>query len=331
MLERLPALPVAIANNAVAAVPYKQGHALYSFLGLLEGKTWRDVSARAFVLEPGASQWQALPSVPGDVGRLAGAAVAVGGYVYVFGGYTVAEDHSETSVETVHRLRAGSSVYETVAAMPVPVDDSVALAHADRYIYLVSGWHDSGNVNLVQLFDTRTGVWRQATPYPGTPVFGHAGGIIDGVMVICDGVKIVSTSGQREFAAANECYRGDIRPDDPRRIDWKTLPPHPGAPRYRMAAGVWTEAGVSRIVFAGGSDNPYNYDGVGYDGEPSKASARVVVWGPDAGWREAGTLPVATMDHRGLLVTDKGLVIVGGMRDGQRVSAEVLRFRLPGQ
>ena len=39
--------------------------------------------------------------------------------------------------------------------MPVPVDDSVALSYKERYIYLISGWHNDGNVNLVQVYDTK--------------------------------------------------------------------------------------------------------------------------------------------------------------------------------
>jgi hypothetical protein len=33
--------------------------------------------------------------------------------------------------------------------------------------------------------------------------------------------------------------------------------------------------------------------------------------------------PEPTMDHRGLLVTHRGLVIVGGMEKGQQVTAKV--------
>ena len=33
--------------------------------------------------------------------------------------------------------------------------------------------------------------------------------------------------------------------------------------------------------------------------------------------------PDPTMDHRGLLVTERGLVIVGGMEKGQQVTAKV--------
>ena len=51
----------------------------------------------------------------------------------------------------------------------MPVEDAVLLVYLDRYIYLVSGWHDLGNVNLVQVLDTANGTWQQATPWPGAP------------------------------------------------------------------------------------------------------------------------------------------------------------------
>jgi hypothetical protein len=42
------------------------------------------------------------------------------------------------------------------------------------------------------------------------------------------------------------------------------------------------------------------------------------------GWETINeNTPDATMDHRGLLVTDHGLVIVGGMEKGQQVTAKV--------
>lgn len=42
--------------------------------------------------------------------------------------------------------------------------------------------------------------------------------------------------------------------------------PHPGAPLYRAAGG----ASAGLALFVGGSDNPYNYTGVGYDGVPAE-------------------------------------------------------------
>ena len=181
--DRLPPLQRPVTNNAVAAVVLNDGTALFSFLGLGVGKTWQDTRVEAFVLRPGAGEWVGLPDVPGP-GRLASIAVNVSDKVYIFGGYTVATDGSEVSVPEVYVLDAGTLEYIPRMSMPVPVDDAVAFAYADRYIYLVSGWHNSGNVNLVQVYDTALNNWFQATPYPGSAVFGHAGGIAGNVVVI---------------------------------------------------------------------------------------------------------------------------------------------------
>ncbi len=319
-------LPQPVANNAVALVQTEEGTALFSFLGLGAAKTWRDTLSVAYRIDLPEGRVQALTEVPGTDGRLAGAAVSVAGLVFVFGGYTVAEDGSEKSIETVHALDPETGEYTRHAPMPVPVDDSVALAYQDRYIYLVSGWHDSGNVNLVQVLDTQAGKWFQATPYPGSPVFGHAGGIVGDTLVICDGVRVVvSRSAKRGFEATNECYLGRIEAEDASRIDWRALPAHPGKPLYRMAAT--GSASRAEILFAGGSDNPYNFDGIGYDGNPSAPSATVFAYSLAAdAWRTLGTLDIATMDHRGLLEGREAFYLIGGMRANQQPSAEIRAF-----
>ena len=325
----VPSLPEPLSNNAVALLPTAGGDVLVSALGLRAGKSWADTTSGAWALDAGARAWRQLPDVPGDDGRLAAAAVAAAGRVFIIGGYTVAEDGAEKSIETLHALEPATGTYQRLADMPVPVDDAVLVARDDRWLYLVSGWHDTGNVNLVQLYDIATDQWRQATPYPGPAVFGHAGGLVDTTLIVCDGVTIeVYPGDKRSFEASPACYRGEIDAADPARIDWYAMPPHPGAPLYRMAA-----AGVPaarQVVFAGGSDNPYNYDGMGYNGEPSQPSDRVFAWHVDERrWQEIGRMPDATMDHRALLVSGDELIIVGGMRSGQQVSNTVVRFRLP--
>ncbi len=327
--DRLPALPKPVTNNAVAAVVLGDGTALFSFLGLGAGKTWQDTRVEAFVLRPGAGEWVGLPDVPGP-GRLASIAVTVIDKVYIFGGYTVATDGSEVSIPEVYVLDTGTLEYIPRMSMPVPVDDAVAFAYADRYIYLVSGWHNSGNVNLVQVYDTALNNWFQATPYPGSAVFGHAGGIAGNAMVICDGVRIVVRQAEsRGFEATPECYRGEIDDADLARINWYSIPPHPGPARYRIAAtGVPHNGG--EIVFVGGTDNPYNFDGIGYDGIGSEPSSQVFSWSvTEDHWKLYGPLDTPTMDHRGLLTFNNQLAIVGGMQTGQVVSNEVVAFTLP--
>jgi len=332
--EALPALPQAVSNNAVALLAGGDGIHLYSMLGLKSGKSWRDTSSEAmhyFSLKGGANgAWRNIEPVPGGKGRLAASAVAAAGEVYVFGGYTVAEDGSEQSIPAVYRLQRQSGRWRHFSDMPVPVEDSMLVVHQDRYIYLVSGWHDLGNVNLVQVLDTATRSWQQATPYPGQPVFGHAGGISGNRMVVCDGVQIAyeKSAAGRNFLPSQECWLGEISVDNLREIKWQPIDPHPGLPRYRMAAG---DDGENSVFFAGGSVNPYNFNGIGYDGVPSEPETALISYNVDESrWKCHGSLSVASMDHRGLPRHDGWFYIVGGMRKGQEVSAGVFRFK-PGK
>jgi N-acetylneuraminic acid mutarotase len=332
--EVLPSLPQAVSNNAVALLADDEGIHLFSMLGLKTGKTWKDISSNAvhyFSAKSGADgTWQNLEPVPGREGRLAASAVTVGGQVYVFGGYTVSEDGSEQSIAAVYRLQQNSGQWEHFSNMPVPVEDSVLLAYQDRYIYMVSGWHDLGNVNLVQVLDTVNKTWQQATPWPGDPVFGHAGGVSGKHLVVCDGVKIayVKDIAGRQFLPSGACWLGEISAANFREIRWQPIEPHPGLPRYRMAAA---DDGAGRVLFAGGSVNPYNFNGIGYNGVPSEPEASIFSYNLNrARWECHGALSGASMDHRGLLRYEEWFYIVGGMGKEQKVSNAVLRFQ-PGK
>ena len=332
-VQALPDMPLAITNNAVALLPVDGGFEIYSFLGLESGKTWADASRAAmrYTSSSQAGSWTHLPQAPGDQGRLAASAVTANGEIYLFGGYTVASDGGEQSTFEVYRLDRNSGQLEIFSTMPVPVEDSVVAVYADRWVYLVSGWHDVGNVNLVQVLDVVDKNWSQATPFPGQPVFGHAGGITGTTLVICDGVRIAYQVAPepRKFLPSEECWKGTIDSDNHRRIDWRRIEHHPGMSLYRMAAGnaAGNEAD-GRIWFAGGSDNPYNFNGVGYDGIPSEPERGVFSFDVSSDrWQSHGALSEATMDHRGLLYHDGWFYIVGGMRAGQQVSKGALRFK----
>jgi len=208
--------------------------------------------------------------------------------------------------------------------MPVPVDDATALVYQDRYVYLVSGWHNDGNVNLVQAYDTQTGQWQQASPFLGNPVFGHAGGIVNNTMVICDGVSVTPHNDKRRsFAAETACFKGVIDKQNPLKIDWRTLDHPTGTARYRMAAA--GDEATNKIYFVGGSTNPYNYNGIDYNGEPSNADS--AIWTFDIAeetWVISKTEAVApTMDHRGLIDINGTWVTIGGMLGAQRVTSKV--------
>ncbi|MEO0441897.1 MAG: kelch repeat-containing protein [Pseudomonadota bacterium] len=322
------ALPIPISNNAVAAAEGPDGPTLYSFNGLKSGKSWKDTSNAAFACIISIKDCEEIASVPVEEGRLASSAVTVAGKIYLFGGYTVAENGDEVSTPEVFAFDPQSNTYTRLADMPTPVDDMVALPYRGRYIYLVSGWHDEGNVSLVQLYDTQFDTWSMATEFPGKPVFGHAGGIANHSMIITDGVAVAGlVDGKRKFAAAPFAWRGDIDPGDPKRITWRAIDAHPGGPQYRMAAMGDNDRGL--ILFAGGGDNPYNYDGIGYDGVPAKPTDRVFGYDLKADqWTELGKLAEPSMDHRALVKSGNDHYIIGGMGADQAVTARIMKFRI---
>lgn len=326
--QALPALPMPVSNNAVTTVRAGGTEFLISFAGLGEGRSYQDVIDATFVLDGDSMQWSRAEALPGGVGRLASSAASVAGRAYVFGGYSVAGDGSEVSTPWVHAFDPISGDYQERRPMPVPVDDAVALVYRHRYIYLISGWHDLGNVNLVQRYDTSSDSWDQATPVPGKAVFGHAGGIVANRIVYCDGVAVrAHRERRRDFVASDECFLGIIDDNDSRKIDWRSLAPHPGLPRYRMAAAGL--ASRNAVLFIGGSENPYNYDGIGYDGRPSPPAANGLLL--DLGslqWSVLTQASPASMDHRGLPEFGGRWVSVGGMLGGQVVSDRVIAFSL---
>ncbi len=327
-VQELPALPEGVSNNAVALLPGAGGVTLLSMQGLAHGKTHADIHQRVWILKPHMEQWHALQDVPVSEGRLAGIAVTAANTAWLFGGYTVAPDGAEASTREVFRFDAANDQFVHITDMPVAVDDMTAFVYRDRYIYLVSGWHDLGNVNLVQVLDVETMAWTQATPYPGEAVFGHAGGMSGNRMVVCDGVRIQypSDATARQFLMSGECWLGRVDERDHRRIHWQPLPAHPGVARYRMAAGA---DGRGRIVFSGGTNNPYNYTGIGYNALPSEPENGVFRFNLDAmSWESGWSLPQGSMDHRGLAYHDGWFYLAGGMLGGQRVSDRVIRFRL---
>jgi len=322
--------PAAITNNAVAFAEVDGAPTVFSFGGLKAGKTYRDVTAAAFAVDLKSGARRALPPLPDGKGRLASVAVTVGGMIYVFGGYTVGKDGAEASTPDVFAFDPHGKTYRRVAPMPTPVDDSVAFVYRKRFVYLVSGWSNDGNVAAVQIYDTKSDTWSRATNYPGTPVFGHAGGIVDRTLMIVGGVTAeVQANGRNRYTASDEAWYGEIDETDHKIIHWRRVRTPPVKTCYRIAAV--GSARLNAIVFAGGTDNPYNYNGVGYDKRPSTPSAEVFAFDVSRGnWIVAVPKPIATMDHRGLVEWNGRFHTLGGMDRRQRAIGAVLSFDAEG-
>jgi N-acetylneuraminic acid mutarotase len=183
----LSPLPAPVSNNAVAISHDERGARIFSFMGIGPKKTWDAVTTSAYEMDPGTGKWTEKRPVPGVAGRLAASAVALHDQVFIFGGYVVDAQGGETTVSDLNVFVPVENRYYRGHDIPVPVDDAVVGLYRDRYIFLIGGWSGSGSkgnaVRNVQVYDTDKDTWMQATPIPGTPVFGHAGAIIDDTIV----------------------------------------------------------------------------------------------------------------------------------------------------
>ena len=319
-------LPQAVTNNAVALVNQENGLELYSFNGLSSGKTWQDINNTGYRYSK--NKWQQLNMPETSQKVLASTAVSIGTKVYLIGGYTVDANKQEKSMPEIFVLDTLSQKWSTATTMPVPVDDTVALVYANRYIYLISGWHDDDNVSLVQVYDTQDDSWFNASDYPAPAVFGHAGGIVKNQMIVCDGVKVVTTTSPRKFVSSPICMKGVINESQPQLVDWQVMAHHSGTAYYRMAAT--DQESHHRVVFAGGSNNPYNYNGMGYNGIASEASALIYVYDVNTEkWQQHKNIIGKNMDHRALLNSGDWFYIIAGMESEQKVSNKVIKFKLP--
>jgi N-acetylneuraminic acid mutarotase len=324
----LPDLPEPVSNNAVASVSIRGKTYIASFMGIGPGKQYSDIHNKVFMHTVGEFGWHEMPDVPSQQrlsGRIAASAVALNNNFFVFGGFTVNADGTEHTAADSYRFDPITKRYTKLNDIPVPIDDAVALTYQNRYIYLVSGWSDHGNVNLVQLFDNYTQRWSQATPFPGKPVFGLAGAMLDNQMLLCDGVALeYYADKKRAYQAEPACYLGTVG-SNANNIDWRIVPHPTGNARYRMAAIQTKVAGKDVLAFIGGSTTPYNYNGIGYNGSAAEPDNKVWLFSlAEKRWL-SGADTTAVMDLRSVIDINGEIYSIGGMTSGQQVSNKLIK------
>ena len=319
--EELQPLPVPLTNNAVTSVKVEGQTLVYSFTGLGSTKNWDAVKNTAYALNLRFGKWTTIRSIQGS-GRLGAVAVSVKEEVFVIGGYVPDKTGIQAIVSDV-------SVYEPIGLrwyrgpdLPIAVRDAVAGEYHDRYVYVLGGFSNQGPTNAVQLYDTETKEWSQATPYPGPAVFGAAGAVVGDTIIFVDGGKASGTKSP-PWVPSDDCWMGKIDRKDPKKIEWSKLPAHPGAARYRIAAGASDKDG--KVYFAGGSAEIFDYNGISVEGKPAEPSPVVFDYNVKRGAWETITdnAPNPTMDHHGMAVTSDALIIVGGMGKDQKVQTRV--------
>jgi N-acetylneuraminic acid mutarotase len=320
--EELQPLPTPVTNNAVTSVHVEGQDLIYSLMGLGPDKAWSSVTNAANAFNVKYNKWTTIRSVPGS-GRLGASAASARLQVFVLGGFVPDKSGLQVIVGDV-------SVYDPIGLrwyrgpdLPTAVRDAAVGVYRDRFIYVVGGFSKKGPTNEVQMYDVEEQRWQQATPSPGAPVFGHAGTVVDDSIIYVDGAKSNTAGSKPGFVPSDECWIGKIDHHHPEKIAWSKLPPHPGEAHYRIAAGGSDKD--RRAYFAGGSASVYDYSGIGLDGAPAEPSP--VVFDFNLKSHSWETIPMkdapARMDHRGLVVTSNGLIVVGGMAKDQKVSAGV--------
>jgi len=318
---KIPPMPGAVSNNAVASL--KNGIDVYSLMGVGPKKTWDDVTNKLYILRLTTGKWTEGRAVPGVAGRLGASAVGARGQIFLFGGYVVDGQGTEMTVGDVNSYVPDEHRWYRAEDIPVPVDSAVIGVNHDRYIYLVAGRSKNGPVNNVQVYDAEKNTWSQATALPGTPVYGHAGGLADDVIVYVDGAK-KDASGSSKYVASDECWMGKIDHKDPNKIEWSKLPPHPGPGRFGTVAGAGEHE--HKIMFSGGTTSPHNFKGL--DSEGKLAEISPVTFAFEVHGNRWETIAEDTFDvradGRGILTTPLGPLILGGMLKNGAISARVL-------
>jgi N-acetylneuraminic acid mutarotase len=311
---KIPAMPAAVSNNAVATL--QNGLEVFSLMGIGPKKNWDDVTNKAYMLRLASAKWSEIRAVPGVAGRLGAVAVGMRGKIFLFGGYIVDNQGGQITVSDVNGYVPQEKKWYRGEDIPVPVDSAVIGVNHDRYVYLVGGRSKNGPVNNVQVYDAQKNTWSQATPLPGAPVFGHAGGLADDEIVYADGAMKNSGSGD-PYVVSQECWLGKIDNKDPNKIEWSKLPAHPGPAHFGIAAGALAKD--RRMVFSGGSAAVHDFKGNGYDGKPVEISP--VTFDLDLHNHRWETIKEDTadprMNSRGIVETRIGRLILGGMvKDG---------------
>jgi N-acetylneuraminic acid mutarotase len=318
--KKIPPMPAAVSGNAVASV--KDGLEIFSFMGVGPRKTWDDVTNKVYIMDLVHAKWREGRTVPGVAGRLRASAAGAKGVVILMGGFVVDGQGREFTVPDVNVYEPGARRWSRGKDIPVAVDSAVIGVTHDHFVYLIGGRSPNGPVNNVQVYDVDKDTWTQATPFPGTPVFGLAGGVADEHIVVVDGAKPGPQGGPR-YVSSDECWLGKIDHKDPYKIEWSKLPAHPGPARFAMASGGSDHD--HRVFFTGGTATPHDYKGVAYDGQPTEGAT--VTFSYDLHAHHWETITETTYDSRadghGMVMTPIGPLVLGGMVSNLAVTARV--------
>ena len=316
---KVGSLPEPVTNNAVVALEKDNKTFIYSFFGLDSTKQWSGVHNKIFKIDLSTGSSSFIGNVPDKFGRLAASASVIRNKAYIVGGYAVFEDGKEKSSAHIFIFDPQTEKITVGESIPVSIDDQVQGVWRDSLLYVISGWSDSVNVNSVQVYNPFQDEWTLATPLPDewdAKVFGGCG-IIEGDTIYMLGGAMF----EKFYPPSRSFYKGVINGNDPASIDWIKSGEYPGEFRYRSAA--FAEGG--QIIFFGGSNETYNYNGISYaEKKPVEPNQNNLVYTISTGQFSVKTGYPQVMDLRNVVRTRTGeWCVIGGMANQQKVSSDV--------
>ena len=317
-------MPEPVSNNAVCAGYSNGKRYVYSFGGIDTSKTYSGIHSKCWRYDIENNHWETLEKLPGNVPRIASSATYLDGVIYVIGGYEVFANGSETSIDLVHRFDCESNTFISNASpLARAIDDHVFGIWRDSVLLFITGWSNTGNLALVQLYDPQNDSWTtqsQIWNFSKYSSFGASGIIIEDTIYYLGGAA--SSFG---FPSQPFYRKGIIDKNDPLNISWSEIEIDSGYALYRSAA--LSMDGIPTWV--GGSLDTYNYDGLAYDGaggvSPSKLFIQI-----DKDEIHANNCAKINMDLRGIAwFPEHGeLYSTGGMGANQKVSNQLVRFSI---
>lgn len=309
-------MPEPVSNNAVTGAEVNGIAYMFSFSGIDSTKKWDGIHKRAFRYNIDTDVWETIAELPSGTGRIAAGASTVKNKIYIMGGYEVFANGNERTLDEVHIYNPETNEYEPNGKpIPVPVDDHVQVVYKDSLIICVTGWSQTTNVPNVQIYNPSLDEWSVGTSVITGFIyraFGASGAVVGDTLYYLGGARIGSN-----FPASNYFRKGYINPNDPTDITWSAKT-DPLSIRYRSACSTIDNT----ILWFGGSQLTYNYDGIAYNNSGGVApNGNSINYNPTTGKINEGPISFPDfMDYRGLSKVAENYYFCGGMESNQKVS-----------
>ncbi len=318
-------LPEAVSNNAVCEGFIDGDPYLFSFAGIDSTKIHSGIHLRSFRFNIESLKSEHIPDLPDTLGKIAAGASRIGNIIYIIGGYHVFADGSELSSKKIHRYDIINNTFLSDGAdIPVPIDDHVQVVWKNKFIYVIGGWSDTGNVPDVQIYDPSMDRWSVGSVIPNTDdykSFGASGTIIDNTIYYFGGAE-------SSYGPQNKLRKGIINPKKPTQITWSVSTPDAAIFGYRMASTTIN----NRPFWIGGSHNTYNFNGIAYDKSGGVPASNRLLYNTidkiEYNFNQI-ILSEIPMDIRGIAnIGDGKLYVAGGMIGNQKVTNKVYKITI---